>query len=171
MSKILVRETDSKNKFERLTILWSGVLISLSLIVVIYGIFHTFDWSDEAWALSLIANNRESVGEPYAFQHLVHPIYVFLGENIIAVRLLRFTAFLALGVFSAFMLMRIAETKGLSFSKNQKTVVYIVSQLGTILVWSWPPRYFSYNELSSILVQVIALLLAYSFFRQRQTAL
>lgn len=139
---------------------WAMASIALAVGIIVYGIFHTLDWTDESWALSLISTNRTTVGEPWAFQYLIHPIFSALGGSIIALRFVRLCAYLGLGILAAWVVSRIAETKGYQLSRTHRVFVHLAAQAGTLLAWAWPPRYFAYNELASIGVQTVALLIA-----------
>lgn len=143
-------------------LLWAiGVVLTLSMIVIVYGIFHGFDWTDEAWAFSVISSGRTTLEAPWAYQYLVGPLLQLFGGTVITTRLIRLVAFVALAAFTAFMTIRIATARGVTFTKPTRALVYLVAQFGTLLIWSWPPRNFAYNELASIGVQFTVFILAF----------
>lgn len=131
-----------------------------SFVVIVIGLFHGVDWTDEAWTASLSISQRGSISEPWAFQYLVHPVQVLFDNSIIALRVLRLILYASLGVIGAIVLLRIAAMRGVDLGVHAKILMFSVTQIGTVLAWSWPPRAFAYNELTAFFVQLVALLLA-----------
>jgi hypothetical protein len=57
-----------------------------------------FGWGDESFVYTLIASNRQAIGEAWGFQHLLHPLYVLTGESVLAFRVLRLAGYVLLSV-------------------------------------------------------------------------
>jgi hypothetical protein len=148
--------------------LFSLLILFVSFALTIYGIFHSFDWTDEAWSYSLIANARISPGEPWAYQYLLHPIFLLLGESIISFRFLRLILFVMLALFGSYVATRILKVHNFKLSFDSKFIIYLSAQIGTILLWAWPPRGFAYNELASLIFQLVVFLFAMNYVISRE---
>lgn len=129
-------------------------------VVILMALRRGFDWSDEAWSYSLIANSRVTEGEAWGFQHLLHGPFEGLGHSVLAFRVVRFVAYGTLAVVGTAVLARISAVLGFRLRRWEWWLVLVVAQIGTFLVWSFPPRYFAYNELSALLAQAGALAIA-----------
>lgn len=146
----------------------SLLFLLASFAITIFGVFHSFDWTDEAWAYSLIASGRVSPGEPWAYQYLLHPIFLIFGESIIAFRLMRLILFVLLALFGGYVATRILKLHNFELSFDSKFMIYVSGQIGTILLWSWQPRGFAYNELASLIFQLIFFLFALIYVFSRE---
>lgn len=136
----------------------SATFVIASLALIIYGISHSFDWTDEAWATSLIESSRVTEGEPWAYQYLLHPIYELLGGTSIGFRYLRFVLYFVLALASARVFLKFIDHYFRKLDNDQTWAVYIFAQVGTILAWTWMPRYFAYNELAALGIQFAVVL-------------
>ncbi len=136
-----------------------SVLVALGAIAaIIWALPRGFDWTDEAWVYSLIDNSRVTYGEPWGYQHVLHPVWELLGETVLAFRILRIVGYVLLGFASAFVFIVFARARGWELSIGQRIVLFAASQIGTMIAFSYPPRYVSYNELASWFSQSIVLL-------------
>lgn len=135
----------------------SSSFVAISLLVVTFGLFRGFDWTDEAWAYSLTSSGRITLGEPWAFQYLMNPLLQIFGDHVIVIRMFRLFAFICLGILISLGFGVIAKSTGRVFSRTSWVILFSVTQIGTVLAWSWPPRYFAYNEITSVIVQLVAI--------------
>ena len=123
--------------------------------VVLWGLGRGFDWSDEAFVSTMIASDRVAVGEAWGFQHLVHPLYRLTGESILALRVLRLVGYALTSVLLVLAARHVARGARVALPRHTWPFVLLVAQAGTLLAWSYPPRYLGYNELSAWLSQLI----------------
>ena len=66
--------------------------------VIVWTLRRGFDWTDEAFVYNLVASNRETIGEPWGFQHLLHPLYVLTGQSVLAFPAVRLGGYVLLSV-------------------------------------------------------------------------
>jgi hypothetical protein len=131
----------------------------LSLVVLLgYGAIgwtlrRGFDWTDESFVDAMIASNREAFGEPWGFQHVLHPLYVMTGQSVLGFRILRLLGYLLLSVALVWSARFVARRIGLSISRSGWLFILLIGQVGTFIAWSYPPRYLGYNELAAWLAQ------------------
>jgi hypothetical protein len=119
-----------------------------------------FGWGDESFAYTLIASNRKTVGEAWGFQHLLHPLWVMTGESVLAFRVLRLTGYVLLSIALVWAARFVMRRIAIAIPRSGWVFILLLAQVGTFLAWSYPPRYLSYNELSSWLAQLgVALIL------------
>lgn len=130
-----------------------GGLIGFVLILV--TLRHGFDWSDEAFVWTMIASDRLALGEAWGFQHLLHPLFTMVGESVLVMRALRLLGYVAVSVVLARAASRVLRAAGLMLRRREQAFVLLVAQAGTLLAWSYPPRYLGYNELSAWLGALI----------------
>lgn len=136
----------------------STVVVMAAIVIVVYLVIawtlrRGFDWTDEAFVMSMVASNRISVGEPWGFQHLLHPLYVLTGESVLVFRILRLAGYLALSVVLVGCARVVARRVGVVLSRTGWVFALLLAQVGTFLAWSYPPRYLSHNELASWFAQ------------------
>lgn len=150
------------------TILWliAGVF-SLALIIIIFGIFHGFDWTDEAWLFSTVTSGRDALEAPWGYQQLLSPLAAVTGQKVLSMRIVRLIFTILLGLFIAKILLKTAASRNVMLTTQKQLFVYFMSQLGTLLLWSWPARNFGYNEIASIIVQGIVIWLVYLLLAKR----
>ena len=140
---------------------WLAAATAVSVhFVILVALRRGFDWSDEAWSYSLILNSRITEGEAWGYQHLLHRPFAWLGESILVWRVVRYIVYGALSLILTAVLSKLAAFFGLRLRRWEWWAVLIVAQIGTFLAWSFPPRYFAYNEISAILAQLGALTVA-----------
>ena len=140
---------------------WVAALAAVSVhVVILYVLRRGFDWSDEAWSYSLIENSRITEAEAWGYQHLLHRPFEWLGESVLVWRIVRYIAYGALTVLLTVALTRLAAYFGFRLRRWEWWAVLTVAQIGTFLAWSFPPRYFAYNEVTAILSQLGALAIA-----------
>lgn len=151
----------SKIKISDALLIFIGLVLAASFGIIVFGIFHGFDWTDEAWLFSTITSGRDSMEAPWGYQFLLGPLAQLVGGKIIFMRLLRLFFTIALAMISAAIIVSISQARGHRLAGKQKLFLYLISQIGTLLLWSWPARNLGYNEIASIVVQVVVLLLVY----------
>jgi hypothetical protein len=108
-----------------------------------------FDWTDEAFVYTMIASNRMAVGEPWGFQHLLHPLYVLTGQSVLAFRVLRLAGYVLLSVALVWSARVVVRRMGIGIPSFGWVFILLLAQVGTFFAWSYPPRYLGYNELAS----------------------
>ncbi len=141
---------------------WLGaatVIAAITYAVILWCLRRGFDWTDEAWAASLTASGRVTEGEAWGFHYLLHPVFALVGETVLGFRILRLVLYVALAALSTAMLARVASMLGHTLKRPEWWFVFVFAQVGTFLAWSFPPRYFAYNELSGIFTQLGVLIL------------
>ena len=135
------------------TIVVMAAIVLVVYLVIVWALRRSFDWTDEAFVMSMVASNRITVGEPWGFQHLLHPLYVLTGESVMVFRVLRLAGYLALSVALVAGARVVAQRVGVVLSRTGWVFVLLMAQVGTFFAWSYPPRYLSHNELASWFVQ------------------
>lgn len=137
-----------------LGLLASAILFLITFAVVVFGLFRTFDFTDEAWATGLVAEPALPFGNVFFFQFLIHPIFLFFGQSVLAIRLLR----LALGIVVALILAQLTigslRVKYRDLDRNSKLSVHLLAQSASLLSWFWTPSVLGYNELNSAVIQI-----------------
>jgi hypothetical protein len=128
--------------------------------IILVALRHGLDWSDEAFVWTMIASDRVSAGEAWGFQHLLHPVFMLVGENVLAMRVLRLVGYVAVSGAVTWAAARVMAAAGAALTRREQWFVLFVAQAGTLLVWSYPPRYFGYNELSAWLSSLLCAALA-----------
>lgn len=146
----------------RLNFVWLAVATLVTLVTVAFiakNLPRGFDWSDEAWVYSLIANSRETPGEAWGFQHVLHPLFSVVGESILAFRVIRLFAYLGLAAFATWGAIRLAAMRGWTLPRHGWVLIFLVANVGTSMAFAYPPRYFGYNELTAVLTLSAVLLI------------
>jgi hypothetical protein len=111
-----------------------------------------FDRTDEAWVYSIIENNRTSQNETWGFHHFLHNLYTVF-PNILFFRILRLISYVVSSTIVARIAISIYEQNNKAkLVQTNKILVYTFAQLGTVLAFSWQPRYFSYNEMIALVL-------------------
>lgn len=136
-----------------------GSALSIVCAYLTWSLPRGFDWTDEAWAYSLIASDRVSIDEPWGFQHLLHPVFEVFGESVLAFRWLRLVAYILVGVAASSAVHTALRSVDVHLRRDQIFVLYGAAQFGTIVAFSYPPRYVSYNELAAWITQLLAILM------------
>ena len=135
-----------------LILLTLSLAVAISCVIILTNLNRGFDFGDEAWAYSLISNDADLVGEAWGFQHLLHPLFNSVGNQVLAFRAIR----LGLYVFGAFVsastVITLIRLRGISLFGLRKATVFLASGVGASLAWAYPPKYLSYNELASTLL-------------------
>ncbi|WP_169448615.1 hypothetical protein [Ornithinimicrobium pekingense] len=121
----------------------------VGMVTVVVTLRHGLDWSDEAFVWTMVASDRVAVGEAWGFQHLVHPVFVLTGESVLVMRVLRLAGYVVASVVLVAAATRVMRAAGVHLRRRERALVLLVAQVGTLLAWSYPPRYLGYNELSS----------------------
>lgn len=153
--------------------LFVAILVAISGVVVItyltiaMTLNRGFDWTDEGFVYAMISSNRISDGEFWGFQHLLHPLYSFFGESVLAFRVLRLLAYVLLSLALCAIAREILRAIGLTLRRSSWVLIVLVAQVGTFAAWSYPPRYLGYNELSSWAAQLGGALLLLALVRTR----
>ncbi|WP_431473405.1 hypothetical protein [Ornithinimicrobium sp. W1665] len=130
-----------------------GVLTGYGL--VLWGLDRGFDGTDEGFVYTMIASDRAAVGEAWGFQHLLHPLYEATGGRVLAFRALRVLGYAVTSVLLVLTARCVAGAAGVAVPRHTWWFVLLVAQAGTLLAWSYPPRYLSYNEVSAWMSQLI----------------
>lgn len=133
-------------------LLCAGMAVATALIL--WQLPRGLDVSDESWALDLIAGDRVTVGEPWGFQHLMHPLFAITGENVIVLRVVRLLGYLAVAAVLILIARRVVNVLGLTLGRWWWVFIVASAQIGTVMAFSYPPQYVSYNELSAWLSQL-----------------
>lgn len=146
-----------------LTLLPLGFMAAIGLATyaaIVWTLRHGFGWGDESFVYTLIASNRQSIGEAWGFQHLLHPLYILTGQSVLAFRVVRLAGYILLSLALVWAARLVVRQLGMSIPRSGWVFILILAQVGTFLAWSYPPRYLSYNELASWFVQAgVALIL------------
>jgi hypothetical protein len=103
----------------------------------------------------MIASDRVAVGEAWGFQHLLHPLFRLIGESVLAFRVLRLVGYAVTSVLLVLAARHVTRTAGVALPRHTWWFVLLVAQAGTLLAWSYPPRYLGYNEISAWLSQLL----------------
>lgn len=131
-----------------------AMVVVVTLAAITWALRKGFDTSDEAWVYSLIQSNRITDGEVWGFQHLLHPIFSFTGESVLVFRVLRLLGYLVVSLVLVAVAKTVSGKLGIVLPRTAWVVVLSFAQVGTFLAFAYPPRYISYNELSSWLSQI-----------------
>ncbi|MDQ1536927.1 MAG: hypothetical protein QOE58_1320 [Actinomycetota bacterium] len=127
---------------------------------ILWTIRRGFDWTDEAFVYTMIASNRRAIGEPWGFQHLLHPLYVLTGQSVLVFRVFRLAGYVLLSLALVWTARFVLRRLGILVPRLGWAFILLLAQAGTFLAWSYPPRYLGYNELSSWFSQLgVALIL------------
>jgi hypothetical protein len=158
MSNNIQKDT-SKFKVLIDALTYSFALVFIALIA--YSARLGFDTSDEAWVMSLVDSRRVTYAEPWAYHYVLHPLWVFFGENVIAFRLLRVFGYVASAIFLAYAGEKFLQFIAPSFPvKTYRAFLVFFAILGSSWAWIWAPQTLGYNEVSGFLgVTVTALVL------------
>ena len=136
------------------------VVVGVTYLRIVWLLPRGFDWSDESFIMSMIASDRVAVGEPWGFQHLLNPLYRLTGESVLGFRLLRLLGYLAVSGAVVVIARSALRRFGIAIARTGWVFILVFAQVGTFIAWSYPPRYFSHNELASWFSQIgIALIL------------
>lgn len=140
----------------------AAAVVAAALAAIVWALPRGFDVTDEGWLYTLLTNDRVTVGEAWGFHHLLHPVFEMLGSSVLAFRWLRIAVYVLLGLALAAVAHRVAAILGWRLPVVAWALIVVASQLGTLMAFSYPPRYVSYNELAAWLAQLgaAALLLA-----------
>ncbi|GGB77281.1 hypothetical protein N798_10420 [Knoellia flava TL1] len=138
----------------------AGLAALSGIALVVAGLPHGMDWSDEAFVWTMIASDRVAAGEAWGFQHLLHPVWTLTGETVLTMRVLRLLGYLAVSVVVTWAAIRVLTAAGVRLNRRERGLVLLVAQAGTLLVWTYPPRYLGYNELSAWLSALLCAALA-----------
>jgi hypothetical protein len=137
-----------------------AAVIVVTYGVILYTLRRGFDWTDETFAYTLIASNRKTVGEPWGFQHVLHPLYVLTGESVLGFRILRLVGYLLVSAALVWSARCVTRRVGISIPRSGWVLVALLAQVGTFLAWSYPPPGIGYNELAAWFTQLgVALIL------------
>lgn len=138
----------------------AGLAALAGLVLVLVTLRHGLDWTDEAFVWTMVASDRVALGEAWGFQHLVHPVFTLVGESVLAMRLLRLVGYVAVSGALTWAACRVLGAAGAALTWREQWLVLLVAQAGTLLAWSYPPRYLGYNELSAWLSSLVCAALA-----------
>lgn len=137
-----------------------AVTVFVTYVAIAWTLRRGFDWTDEAFVYTMIASNRIAVGEPWGFQHLLHPLYVVTGQSVLAFRVIRLVGYALLSVGLVWCARTVVRRLGITIPRSGWAFILLLAQVGTFLAWGYPPRYLGYNELASWLAQLgVALIL------------
>lgn len=149
-----------------------GAIVIVTYFFIVWTLRRGFDWTDESFVYTMIAGNRMTVGEPWGFQHMLHPVYVLTGESVLAFRILRLVGYILLSVVLVSLARAVVRQIGISIPRSGWVSIFLFAQVGTFLAWSYPPRQIGYNELaawfSQLGVALIVLSLASGVSPQRR---
>jgi hypothetical protein len=155
------RERANRGRTFRLVPLgFMAAVIVVTYGVIVYTLRRGFDWTDETFAYTLIASDRRTVGEPWGFQHLLHPLYVLTGESVLGFRILRLVGYLLVSAALVWSARCVTRRVSISIPRSGWVLVALLAQVGTFLAWSYPPPGIGYNELAAWFTQLgVALIL------------
>lgn len=131
-----------------------AAVVFVSYAAIVWTLRRGFDWTDEAFVYAMIASNRMTIGEPWGFQYLLHPLYMLTGESVFAFRIVRLVGYVLLSVALVWCARAVMRRIGISIPRSGWAFILLLAQVGTFFAWSYPPRYLSYNEVSSWLAQL-----------------
>jgi hypothetical protein len=137
-----------------------AVMVLITYAAILWTLRRGFGWTDESFVYTMMASSREAVGEPWGFQHLLHPLYVLTGQSVLAFRVLRLLGYVVLSLALVWAARLVARRLGVHIARSGWLFILLLAQVGTFLAWSYPPRYLGYNELASWFAQLgVALIL------------
>lgn len=137
----------------------SALLLGLSAFIVVSGIFKSFDFTDEAWALGLIAQPENSDLNPFMFQRFVHPAFIQFGGTALVVRLLRLALSVGTAAVCSYITIRSIEMFQGRLRFHSKFNIFTFTISAAFLAWFWTPSTFGYNEMNSAVIQISILML------------
>jgi hypothetical protein len=150
----VVKRTRAVRALRSLPLGLMAATVFVTYAAIVWTLRRGFDWTDESFVYTMIASNRMAVGEPWGFQHLLHPLYIMTGESVLAFRIVRLVGYVLLSVALVWCARAVVSRMGISIPRSGWAFILILAQVGTFFAWSYPPRYLSYNELGSWLVQL-----------------
>lgn len=136
------------------------VIVIATLGIIVWSLNKGFDFTDEAWVYSLTASNRVATGEAWGFQHLMHPVFVALGQSVVAFRVLRLIGYLLVSAIVVWAVRTVMDRLGMRLSRWNWAFVLAAAQIGTFFPCAFGPQYISYNELAAWFTQIGVALLA-----------
>jgi hypothetical protein len=137
-----------------------AAIVLVTYAVIGWTLRRGFDWTDESFVYTLIASNRQTIGEAWGFQHLLHALYTVTGESVLAFRVLRLAGYVLLTVALVWAARFALRLIGIRVARSGWVFIALLAQVGTFLAWSYPPRYLGYNELAAWFAQLgVALIL------------
>lgn len=118
------------------------------------GLDRGFDWTDEAWVFQVSRNWSREPGSLTLFNYLTHLFLLISFGDVLTLRILRVAVYLITSyLFAHIALRNFVPTK---FEHSERRIVAIlIASFCTLLAFSYPPRYISYNELSSWIISLI----------------
>ncbi|KRF33726.1 hypothetical protein ASG83_07470 [Yonghaparkia sp. Soil809] len=134
----------------------AAIIVVVALAAIVWALPRGFDVTDEGWLYTLLTNDRVTAGEAWGFHHLLHPLFEALGSSVLAFRWLRLGVYVLLGLALTATAHRAAALVGWRLPPSAWALIAVASQLGTLMAFTYPPRYVSYNELAAWLAQPCA---------------
>jgi len=151
-------EVDKRTRAARamrfLPLAFMAAIVFITYVAIVLTLRRGFDWTDESFVYSMIASNRIAIGEPWGFQHLLHPLYILTGQSVLAFRILRLVGYVLLSVVLVWCARVVMRRIGIRILRSGWAFILLLAQVGTFFAWSYPPRYLSYNELGSWFTQL-----------------
>ncbi len=128
-----------------------AILVATSFLILLSSFFG-FDFSDEAWILSMTSSQRVPFMEPWAYQYVLGPLWDFSGEYILIFRLIRILIYITATLLLArIVLIGYSKRLDLKVRKEVVVVYYSVSIYGAYWAWIWSANALGYNEFASSL--------------------
>ena len=132
-------------------ILITVVILCLNISLIISNLNRGFDWTDESFVVSLIEQNKVSVGEAWGFQHLLQPLWILSGETILGARVIRLIATQIAVIVATIAVFKFGKSIGIQSKFYSIPIIFICSETLSILSWVYWPRVMGYNELAAFL--------------------
>jgi len=101
-----------------LTLGFMAAIVLVTYLAIGWTLRRGFDWTDESFVYAMIASNREAIGEPWGFQHLLHPLYVLTGQSVLAFRVIRLAGYLLLSAGLVWTARFVTRRIGVGFSRS-----------------------------------------------------
>lgn len=137
-----------------------AAIVFVTYAAIVWMLRRGFDWTDETFVYNLVVNNRELPGEPWGFQHLLHPLYILTGQSVLAMRIVRLAGYVMVSAALVWSARAVMRRIGFSIPRSGWVFILLLAQAGTFYAWSYPPQYLGYNEVASWFTQLgVALIL------------
>lgn len=124
---------------------------AMNITLILSNLTKGFDWTDEAFIVSLTEKNQVTNGEAWGFQHLLQPIWQISGETIVGARVTRFIGTQLSVLFATIAVTKWAKAVGSPKVKYLVPFIALTAECLALLSWVYWPRVSGYNELSSLL--------------------
>lgn len=124
------------------------LLVSKSIFVALN---RGMDWTDEAWVVAVSRDWSREPGSLSLFNYLTFILLKISLDDILIVRIIRVSLYLLICFYFVSVVLK-TFTQGKLKLFEIKVIACIASFLCMLVAFSYPPRYISYNELTSWIV-------------------